>query len=176
MSDENTAYYIAAGKSLAAISNYLERAEANRKATKAFATRFGSTSWMVNNRGGGYVTLMGLEFKGKPPAGWKHLKHRGVTYDCYVPDGNTSAARKLREEIDKLTLGALGNDAGGTYTGNGSWYNPGFELLGKKYIIRHHEKAAPPVDAIPLPRSKYWAMKEKKAKTAKSAFSRKRKP
>jgi hypothetical protein len=159
MSDENTAYYIAKGGSLAAIIDYIERRKAAQKQHKAFADKFGATSWTIGHSSFGDISVIGLNFDASAPEGWKQTKVRGSIQAYLVP-----TSRKIKKEMESLRIYGPGKEAGSAHFTGASMFTPGFELLGTDYVIKQHEKATPPPDAIPLKRSEYWAMKEAEAK------------
>ena len=157
MSDENTAYYRAAGKSLEAILKWQkDRIEIHRRRIE-FAKKHGTDevfSTVCTLRGS---TIFGLIFKSDPPKPWKKAKGNGIDY--WKPD-NSKAGKEIAKELKSLYIGSPGEDVGGSYIAEGRFWTPGFQMLGGEWIVSHHEKAKPPIDAIPMKRSEFWAMKE----------------
>lgn len=154
MSDEDTAYYIAKGASLAAIIDYIELRKATKKRYDAFAEKFGATGCALRRGPYGDIAVIGLNFD-SPPEGWKQPKVKGVTRPHFVP-----TSRKINREMESLPV-LLPCEAGTTLTSlTRGIVTPDFELLGTDYIISQHEKAKAPPDAIPMKRSEYWAKRE----------------
>lgn len=160
MSD-TSAYYIAAGKSLAAILYWHEYKQTQRNAWKEFAKRFGAKDVYAISYSGGSAAVFGLKFGGTVPEGW--VKKYGKFGDYWKPNHRTKSGKALIEELESLRISGPPADAGNDYLGEGRLFTPGHEKIGDQFIISQHEKAKPPPDAVPLKRSEYWAMKEAKS-------------
>lgn len=160
MSDEHLSHYRASGKSLAAILDWLKSAEAIRKARVEFKEKHGAVSTFERKSGFGLSRVVGLGFDADGPAGWnKKPGSDGAEY--WEPNRRTKEGKAIIKFMESLSMPGPSKNMGSEFIGEGKWFSPGFEKLGKDYVITQHVKATAPPDAILLKRSKYWAMKER---------------
>lgn len=149
----NTVFYLAAGRSLEAIKKYIADAGAAMKAWGDFAKAHGDVGYATREGFGGRY-FGGLLKKPASPL-WREDK--GV----WIPRRDTPEAKSISDTMKSLPVLQLDKAAGVIYFGEGKWSSPGFESSGGDYIILCHEKAKPPLDAVPMKRSEYWTRKER---------------
>lgn len=161
MSDENTVYYIAAGKSLEAIKQWQkELPEVNAKRADYFKSISVQNGWTRTGARNIDVIFGILVGKGETvPDGFRKSP---TNPNAYVPDKRTAIGKRRSKELSELDAPRL--DIGNMFIHGARAYWPGFETHGDKFIISQHKNAPPPPDAVPMKRSEYWAMKEAEEK------------
>lgn len=160
MSD--TAYYIAAGRSLAAILAWAKGSKAARRKINAFAKRFGTKRVMMHtNTMTGVAVAAGLIFDAEAPDGWRRKEN------FYVPDLKTAEGKAIAKEMREMTSPGPGPDAGKLFVFGHKMFSPGLDRVGEQWIISQHAKADAPPEAKPIKASKFWKMKEELEATTK---------
>lgn len=156
MSDENTVYYIAAGKSLEAIEAWASKSiEANRRRS-AYREETGAKGfWGTRSTVSGIL----LDPSDQVPDGFKASREG---QRVFVPDRRTKIGKQRTIELRKLTEPRL--CFSGIFIDGRTMHWPGCEKRGDIWIIIQFEKMPPPQDAILMKRSEYWAMKEAEEK------------
>lgn len=159
--NENTVEYIAAGRSLAAVLEWVEARKAQRKAWREFGERHGSKDlWMYSSSFTG-DRLAGLIFPaGMAPKHWKTKTDRKTGCVFSVPDRRTKEGKAIDRELNDLPIVVPSDDAGTEFFSEGRMFSSGIRRLGDQWIIESHRDAPAPPDARLLKKSEYWAMKE----------------
>lgn len=151
MGEENTAYYVAAGRSLAAVEEWVTKREVNRVERGKLSAEIGTDQfWAVRE------SLLAAIFEPGSTIPPGLTQKKGT--NRYYPNRRSLAGRMMSRRFDSLRCpDHFGVD---DYVGDGRWHTPGICKMAGKWIISHHVKAEPPLDAIPLKRSEFWRMKE----------------
>ncbi len=172
MPESDTNYYVAAGRSLAAILEWKNLVEAKRKEWLAFKDKHGGKDIIFDTYSFGSEAVSGLRFDScQPPSeGWEQKMPKGwrrpVKKDYYVPDKKTKEGRAIHNEMRKLTIPPPSDAVGKVEIIGLKMCSPGFAKVGDDWIIQTHLKCDAPSDGIPIKDSEYWrrveASKEQK--------------
>lgn len=156
MNENRMAYYVAAGKSLDAINEYIERRKAGNVKHCDFAKLHGAEEFQVVDGFCGSRRFVGIYRDGDVPAGWKRHK----SGKSLVPDTRTKRGKDIARQMESLSIGSIKGDIGGDFMDGGRLHTPGYQKLGDRFIISLHAKAAQPADGIPMKHSEFWSLKE----------------
>jgi len=162
-------YFVAQGKSLDIIQDYLRLATAHREHMLAIKERIGAEGVFEVP---GDNLIVGFSFVGDLPEGLRWDKR---VSGMAVPDRRLKVGKALAKEMAEhpcpTSWEFTGKMIGGTKRlgpnrfGSGDIMGfAGYEVIGDRYIISvPHAKGKEPTtphDATPLKRSEYWALKE----------------
>lgn len=161
----NYDYYIAKGRSLAAVQEYLALRKSYHDAVRAVLTEFGvedtNTLFTVGDR------IVGVGAQAVLP---DCLKQNRDDPECYLPNGRTKSGRGLGRRLRALDrpneshfYTALCGEPLANVVRVGNKLNMtgyGAKVFGEATVLSCIEGGHPPYDAEPLPRSAYWKMRE----------------
>jgi hypothetical protein len=164
MSETNErAYYVAAGRSLDAISRWKAATEDKLREWKKFERKHRGKLLFVQNWDGS-KTPVSMDFgKQDIPEGWRI----GKDTEYARPALKTTIGRKLGKEMSAMSTPPLEKAVGKMQFFGVRVRSPGIHRIGDKWIITHHPQAEPPLDAKKLKTSQYFAMKEREEATGK---------